>query len=90
MRIRSPLRCEETYLTEEFFDMEKMKELHAQQAKCVEYIDGLFGKLVERAPENTYFIVTADHGELFGEVGMSQVDLGGKGTWEVTISMSPT
>jgi len=54
---------------EEFFKPEQMKDLHAQQVKCVEYIDGLIGKLMEKAPRNTHFIVTADHGELFGEDG---------------------
>lgn len=54
---------------ERFFDAEQMTELHAQQVRCVEYIDGLFGKLLEKAPANTHFIVTADHGEAFGEGG---------------------
>ena len=53
----------------EGFDAEQLKRLHAQQVKCVEYIDGLIGSLMEKAPENTHFIVTADHGELFGEDG---------------------
>ena len=37
---------------------------------CVEmraYMDGVFAELYDTVPENTYFIVTADHGELFGE-----------------------
>lgn len=55
--------------TEAFFDMAQMKELHQQQIKCTEYVDDLFGKLLDKAPENTYFIITADHGELFGEEG---------------------
>lgn len=54
---------------DEFFELEEMKMLHDQQVKCVEYIDKLFGELVEKAPSNTYFIVTSDHGELFGEEG---------------------
>jgi membrane-anchored protein YejM (alkaline phosphatase superfamily) len=51
------------------FDPVLMKRLHAQQVKCVEYIDGLIGTLMAKAPPNTWFIVTADHGELFGEDG---------------------
>jgi membrane-anchored protein YejM (alkaline phosphatase superfamily) len=51
------------------FSAEQLKMLHAQQIRCVEYLDGLIGKLMAKAPENTYFIVTADHGELFGEDG---------------------
>jgi membrane-anchored protein YejM (alkaline phosphatase superfamily) len=51
------------------FDPELMKRLHQQQIKCVEYLDGLIGKLMAKAPPNTWYIVTADHGELFGEEG---------------------
>jgi len=53
----------------EFFDPTQMRMLRVQQVRCVEYIDHLLGKLIEKAPENTYFILTADHGELFGEGG---------------------
>lgn len=51
------------------FDPALMKRLHQQQIKCVEYIDGLIGQLMAKAPPDTWFIVTADHGELFGEDG---------------------
>lgn len=54
---------------DQFFDQDTMKMLHRQQVKCVEYLDGLVGKLMAKAPENTWFILTADHGELFGEDG---------------------
>ncbi len=54
---------------DEFFDVEQMRKFHEQQVTCVEYIDTLIGDLMEKAPENTYFIVTSDHGELFGEDG---------------------
>jgi hypothetical protein len=53
----------------DFFNADKMTMLHNQQIACVEYIDGYIGKLMSKAPENTHFIVTADHGELFGEDG---------------------
>ena len=52
-----------------FFDEEEMQKLHKQQITCVEYIDSQIGRLMEKAPSNTHFIVTADHGELFGEGG---------------------
>ena len=55
--------------SEAFFDQEQMEMLRQQQIRCVEYVDGLIGKLMEKAPENTWFIITADHGELFGEDG---------------------
>ncbi len=50
-----------------FFSRDVMTDLHAQQVRCVEYVDGLIGRLMDKAPANTHFIVTADHGELFGE-----------------------
>lgn len=50
-----------------FFSRDMMQDLHAQQVRCVEYLDGLMGELFAKAPRNTYFIITADHGELFGE-----------------------
>ena len=53
----------------DFFDSKVMGDLHDQQSVCVEYIDKLLGQLYSKCPENTYFIVTADHGELFGEEG---------------------
>lgn len=51
------------------FDADQMQMLREQQVRCVEYVDGVFGRLVEMTPPNTHFIVTADHGELFGEDG---------------------
>ena len=51
------------------FKPEQMKALHQQQIRCVEYVDGLIGKLIEKAPKDTWYIVTSDHGELFGEDG---------------------
>ena len=53
--------------TPEFFSKDTMQSLHAQQVRCVEYVDGLLGELFAKCPPNTYFIVTSDHGELFGE-----------------------
>ena len=52
-----------------FFEPEEMQRLHKQQIKCVEYVDGLLGELFSKCPSNTHIIVTADHGELFGEDG---------------------
>lgn len=52
-----------------FFDDREMQRLHKQQIKCVEYVDKLVGDLWRKCPDNSYAIVTADHGELFGEDG---------------------
>jgi arylsulfatase A-like enzyme len=51
------------------FEPGQMEMLRQQQVKCVEYVDGQIGRLMDMAPGNTHFIVTADHGELFGEDG---------------------
>lgn len=51
----------------DFFPIETMRFLHEQQVRCVEYIDGLIGELFTKCPADTHFIITADHGELFGE-----------------------
>ncbi|MBV1927877.1 MAG: sulfatase-like hydrolase/transferase [Rhodobacteraceae bacterium] len=51
----------------EFFTPEDMVMLHEQQTKCVEYVDGLIEELLAKCPRDTHIIVTADHGECFGE-----------------------
>lgn len=52
-----------------FFDDEKLAELRARQIRAAGYVDGLFEKLFDLIPSNTWVVVTADHGELFGENG---------------------
>jgi membrane-anchored protein YejM (alkaline phosphatase superfamily) len=52
-----------------FFTHPEMQRLKKQQVKTVEYCDLVFGDLLKKCPKNTYFIITADHGELFGEEG---------------------
>jgi hypothetical protein len=54
---------------ERFFDQKMMRSLQEQQIACVEYVDAQFGKLLDKCPDNTHFIITSDHGELFGEDG---------------------
>jgi hypothetical protein len=52
----------------QFITPDNMKMLHDAQIKSVEYVDKLIGVLMEKAAkERTHFIVTADHGDLFGE-----------------------
>jgi len=58
-----------TSVSDSFFDQAAMDALHDQQVRCVEYIDGLMGALFDKCPANTHVLVTADHGELFGEGG---------------------
>jgi hypothetical protein len=51
----------------EFFDATAMRTLHDRQINAVEYLDGVFATLFDKLPENTWMVVTSDHGELFGE-----------------------
>jgi arylsulfatase A-like enzyme len=53
----------------QFFDQDKLDQLKARQVETVRYLDGVFKELWDIVPKNTYVIVTADHGELFGESG---------------------
>lgn len=54
---------------ENFFTPERMSALKDKQRSNVEQLDLMFEKLYEAVPPNTYFMVTSDHGELFGEDG---------------------
>jgi hypothetical protein len=51
----------------EFFDSTSMRTLHDRQVEAVRYIDGVFARLFDLLPSDTWVIVTSDHGELFGE-----------------------
>ena len=50
-----------------FFDSQSLRELHGRQIGAVSYLDGVFKRLFDLLPSNTWVIVTSDHGELFGE-----------------------
>ena len=52
-----------------FFDNQSLRELHGRQIGAVSYLDGVFKRLFDLLPSNTWVIVTSDHGELFGEGG---------------------
>ncbi|OPL18076.1 MAG: metalloenzyme [Candidatus Aegiribacteria sp. MLS_C] len=52
-----------------FFDQDQLDRLRARQVETVRYLDGVFEKLFDLVPKNTYITVTSDHGELFGEDG---------------------
>jgi hypothetical protein len=53
----------------EFFTEAKLRELHERQVAALEYLDGVFERLIAKLPPNTWLVVTSDHGELFGEEG---------------------
>ncbi len=52
-----------------FFDEEALRELRGRQIDVLKYVDGLFEKVFDVVPRDTWLIVTSDHGELFGEEG---------------------
>jgi hypothetical protein len=51
------------------FDQLQLDRLRARQIETVRYLDGVFERLFDLLPANTYVTITADHGELFGECG---------------------
>ena len=57
----------ETGAATDFFDHAKLEELRGRQINAVSYLDGVFAELFNLLPDNTWVIVTSDHGELFGE-----------------------
>jgi hypothetical protein len=52
-----------------WFTARELKSLRHRQIECVEYLDALLERAFEKCPRGTHFIVTSDHGELFGEDG---------------------
>lgn len=60
---------ENSTVADDYYFMDRMQELQKKQISNVEHLDKLFGKLYEVIPENTHIVVTADHGEVFGEEG---------------------
>lgn len=50
-----------------FFDSPMLRKLHEKQIVCIEYVDELLENLFKKCPDNTYFVITSDHGEMFGE-----------------------
>ncbi len=54
---------------DEFFSPQQFREFYEKQIACVEHLDGVVGRFMDRCPENTYFMIMSDHGELFGEDG---------------------
>lgn len=53
----------------DFFDRDRMAALQARQVDVVRHLDVLLDRLFQTVPPGTTVIVTADHGELFGEGG---------------------
>jgi membrane-anchored protein YejM (alkaline phosphatase superfamily) len=55
---------EDTYLKES-----KGHMLHQAQISAVEHLDKIMGEFLAQLPKKTFVIITADHGEAFGEDG---------------------
>jgi arylsulfatase A-like enzyme len=53
----------------EFFDTEQLERLRGRQVDAARHVDRGLADLLDAVPRNTWVIVTADHGELFGEEG---------------------
>ena len=45
----------------------KLRELHDRQVEAVRYVDGVLARLFDLLPDDSWVVVTSDHGELFGE-----------------------
>ena len=54
---------------DEFFTPEQFGAFFQKQIACVEHLDGVVGRFMDRCPDNTHFMIMSDHGELFGEDG---------------------
>lgn len=52
-----------------WFDEATLRSLHQRQVDAVSAVDRLFERFYGLLPPDTWVIVTADHGELFGEDG---------------------
>ena len=62
-------RIEDVRVGPHEFDADAMAELRRRQVRMAEHCDGIIGDLYRVLPADTWLIVTADHGELFGEGG---------------------
>ncbi len=54
---------------DDFFTPAQFRAFFEKQIACVEHLDGVVGKFMDRCPANTHFMIMSDHGELFGEEG---------------------
>ncbi|MHB2023578.1 MAG: sulfatase-like hydrolase/transferase [Mycobacteriales bacterium] len=51
------------------FDSRLLSQMHDRQIAALGYLDGVFDRLFHLLPDDTWLVVTSDHGELFGEDG---------------------
>ena len=55
--------------TDVWFDQATLDVMRERQVRATSYVDGVVERLFDLVPANTWFVVTSDHGELFGEDG---------------------
>ncbi len=67
--LKNPSEFLEGKNQDDFFTPEQFRSFYDKQIACVEHLDGVVGRLMDRCPDNTYFMIMSDHGELFGEDG---------------------
>ena len=67
--LKDPSDFMEDKKQDEFFSPEQFKSFYDKQITCVEYLDKVVGKFMDRCPDNPHFMIMSDHGELFGEDG---------------------
>jgi hypothetical protein len=54
---------------ERFFSKKELLSMKNKQIDCLEHLDEHLKRVFDKCPSNTHFIITSDHGELFGEDG---------------------
>jgi arylsulfatase A-like enzyme len=67
--LKNPAELMHDRKQDEFFTPQQFRAFYDKQVTNVEHLDGVVGRLMDRCPDNTYFMVMSDHGELFGEDG---------------------
>jgi hypothetical protein len=68
--LRNPASIAECEHPSQAFTPQRFRALWEKQVAGIEHLDRVMGELLEKAPRETWFIVTSDHGELFGEDGL--------------------
>jgi hypothetical protein len=67
--LKNPAEALQKQDKDEFFTPQQFKAFYDKQVACVEHLDAVVGRFMDRCPQNTYFMIMSDHGELFGEDG---------------------
>lgn len=63
-------RARQQLTLDRLLTLDEMHQARERQIHACAYVDTLFARLYAAVPRGTYIVVTADHGDLFGEDGM--------------------